>query len=61
MMQAFHPEAREGEVCVTNCEESDFGTIGWKTKRMGTRAYSAYGTPLMMLRPVFAQVKEVKA
>lgn len=61
----YHPEAKEGEVWLTNSTGTNFGTIGWKTKRLGVVAYNADGTPikrgpLFDIRPVFIMLSEMQ-
>jgi hypothetical protein len=69
-----HPELRQGEVFLGNfddpaekdifLEEEDNTTvydIGWKTKRIGIKAYSIEGVILEHSVPVFVQATELQA
>ena len=67
-----HPELRRGEVFLTNINwpvpreddpndpTTDFGEIGYNTKRLGEIAYSSNDIPLPGLRPVFVSRAEFK-
>ena len=39
---------------------SDWASIGWITKRIGSVAYDIYGKPISGMRPVFVQRAELK-
>ena len=54
-----HPEAKEGEVCISNATLEDFyNHFGHATKRMGRVAYTRYGQPINEMYPVFVQASE---
>ena len=53
-----HPEAKDGEICITNATIENYQRILWKTKRMGEHAFSRHGQPIPTLFPVFVQKKE---
>ena len=67
----FHPEARPSEVWLTNIgmeediyggkgyDYEDFDDIGWKTKRIGERAYDINGN-LIDAYPVFVERCELE-
>lgn len=59
-----HPEATGEEVCIGNILASDFGPIGWATKRLGRVSLNTFdGKPLKggNMRPVFVSRKEIEA
>ena len=58
-----HPEATPDEVCIGNIFASDFGPIGWATKRLGKVPRNTFdGSPLKggNMRPVFVSRKEIE-
>lgn len=58
-----HPELLEGEVWITNAQEADWNSIGWKTKRAGTTAYDKSGCAITTwgrFFPVFVQRSELE-
>lgn len=67
-----HPELRKGEVFLTNIDwpelreddlddlRTNWGEIGYSTKRLGEIAYGLNGIPLPGLRPVFVKGAEFK-
>jgi len=67
-MTKQHPETREGEMYITNCDrnlffnpEDAYYNIGWKTKRKGIIAYDVHGNIVEDSYPVFIQIEEYKA
>jgi hypothetical protein len=70
-----HPEQREDEVFLGNCALEGFIECGWKTRRLGFRAYGRDGNPLKdeirdldseywerhASRPMFVKAEEVTA
>lgn len=38
---------------------SDWESIGWRTKRIGSVAYDIYGKPISRMRPVFVKRDEL--
>ena len=67
-----HPELKKGEVFLTNASdermpaggrcrkwESDWESIGWRTKRRGVTAYDIYGKAFKYAFPVFVQRSEL--
>ena len=56
-----HPECLPGEIFLTNiCSKvSDFGKIGWKTKRKGKCAYDVSGKLVPDSYPVFVEEEEI--
>ena len=58
-----HPEAREGEVFLTNSDTKGFvNHIGWKSKRKGEVAYNVDNKPVNSYDffPVFVQRSELE-
>ena len=59
-----HPELRDGEIFLSNMLLEDLPGIWWKTKRMGSIAYTINGErldPINKLYPVFAKASEIEA
>jgi|JI10StandDraft_1071094.scaffolds.fasta_scaffold06200_24 hypothetical protein len=71
----WHPEQREDEVFIGNCALDGFQECGWKTRRLGFRAYGRDGHPLNdhirdldsaywerhASRPMFVKTEELRA
>lgn len=59
-----HPERKLGEIYLCNATFFDFySNIGWKTKRLGSQAYTKSGkliSPSNNLFPVFIQAEEAE-
>lgn len=65
-----HPELREGEVFIANIfpdrksigddNRTDVECIGWKSKRVGKKAYDINGQHMEDTLPVFAQRSELQ-
>lgn len=56
-----HPELEDGEMFLTNERKEDLHHIGWKSKRIGTTAYTVNGKVIgtvNKLFPIFIQKKE---
>lgn len=61
-----HPEARHGEVFLTNANLASFNAIAWTTKRRGLVALDGDDAPVMFydkhdFRPVFVSINELTA
>ena len=58
-----HPECKRGEVHIGNVYASDFGLVGWSSKRLGKVPRGADGIALKggNMRPVFVQEREMRA
>lgn len=57
---SMHPEVLEGECFLGNIDVLTFGVINWKSKRLGTIAYSQTGTKLQeYYRPLFVSMQEL--
>ena len=65
-----HPKLQEGEVFISNIwfedssdpkdSRTDWETIGWRTKRMGSIAYDSNGNVIPDACPVFAKRAEMR-
>ena len=63
-LNEHHPELRDGEIFLSNMLLGDLRDIWWKTKRMGSIAYTINGErvdPINKLYPVFVKVSEIEA
>ena len=68
-----HPELREGEIFLCNVGgnfdvfrdrfmpiHEVFDSIGWKSKRIGSVAYTRDGKPIKNMRPIFVERVELE-
>lgn len=56
-----HPELREGEMFLTNCDKRVYQSISWRSKRKGMTAYTIHGEIIKSsyrFFPVFVQKQE---
>lgn len=65
-LKSAHPEARHGEVFLTNSNLAGFNAIAWTTKRRGSVALDGDAIPVMFydkhdFRPVFVSIDELAA
>lgn len=58
-----HPEQQAGEIYMGNTLPSELSQSSWRTRRLGTSAFFANGTPMTKttLRPWFIKESEVEA
>ena len=58
-----HPERKDGEIFMGNVSlnSNAYDKIGWKSKRMGNRAYSQADSILPQSRPVFVLASEIES
>jgi hypothetical protein len=58
----YHPELEDGEMFVLNCHKDDFKNVVYRTKRLGSQAYTRSGDLVSkdVLLPVFAKIFELE-
>jgi len=54
----LHPEQRKGEIHLVDTPNQDIKYIGWKTKRMGEKAYDDEGNEVPNMFPIFIMAYE---